>query len=105
MLKFIKKNIQRSWHDLHVEAALALHILQVFTRKYDKNIIRRENNRKKGRKMYGICNYHKKRVWGLNKTLELMLPFLKLCWWVEQIDIVLKNLSLTNRSVNERNRS
>jgi hypothetical protein len=55
--------------------------------------------------MYGICNYHKKRVWGLNKTLELMLPFLKLCWWVEQIDIVLKNLSLTNRSVNERNRS
>jgi len=24
-----------------------------------------------------------------------VLPLLKLCWWVKQIDIVLENLSLT----------
>lgn len=38
-------------------------------------------------------NYHEKRVGRLHKTLELVLPLLKLSRRVEQIDVVLKNLT------------
>ena len=34
---------------------------------------------------------HKERVGGLHEPLELVLPLLKLSWWMEQIDIVLKH--------------
>uniref|UniRef100_A0A1J3E0P3 Uncharacterized protein n=1 Tax=Noccaea caerulescens TaxID=107243 RepID=A0A1J3E0P3_NOCCA len=34
---------------------------------------------------------HEEGIRRLNKTLELVLRLLKRCWWVKQIDIVLKN--------------
>lgn len=34
---------------------------------------------------------HEERIWRLDKTFEFVLLLLKLCWRIQQIDIVLEN--------------
>lgn len=41
-----------------------------------------------------MIDYHEEGVWRLNEALEFVLPLLKLRWWVQQIDIILKNLKI-----------
>jgi hypothetical protein len=41
---------------------------------------------------------HEEGIGRLDKTLELVLPLLKLSRWVKQIDIVLKNLFHINKN-------
>lgn len=37
-------------------------------------------------------NIHEKRIRGLDQTFQLVLLFLQLCWRVQQIDVIGKNL-------------
>ena len=40
-----------------------------------------------------LIKYHEERIGRLNETLEFVLLLLKLCWRIQQIDIVLENLT------------
>ncbi|KAG8487030.1 hypothetical protein CXB51_020762 [Gossypium anomalum] len=53
-----------------------------------RNLYEKIKYRSKG----GLMNYHEERIWRLDKTFEFVLLLLKLCWRIQQIDIVLENL-------------
>ena len=49
-----------------------------------------------------MIDYHEEGVWRLNEALEFVLPLLKLRWWVQQIDIILKNLKIDDHKKKKR---
>ena len=52
-----------------------------------------------------MIDYHEEGVWRLNEALEFVLPLLKLRWWVQQIDIILKNLKIDDHKTKKKKKN